>query len=44
MRIEETEAVRVIMKMDIEGRRGREIPKKKMFGTIESDMRADGVC
>jgi len=44
MKQEETKAVEVVMKMNIEGKRGRERPKKSWLGTIENDMRAVGVC
>jgi hypothetical protein len=42
MRREETNAVRVVMKMNIEAKRGR--PKKRWLDTIENDMRVFGVC
>jgi len=35
---------RVIMQMNVEGKRGRERPKKRWFDIIENDMRAVGVC
>ncbi|KAL4082969.1 hypothetical protein QTP88_023973 [Uroleucon formosanum] len=44
MRREETGAVRVVMKMNIEGKRGRGRPKKRWLKNIEKDMRAVGVC
>jgi len=41
---EKTEEVRVIMKMNVERRRERGIPKKRLSDTVEGDMRAAGVC
>jgi len=41
MRREKTEAVKAVMKMNVEGRRGR--PKKRWLDTIENDMIAAGV-
>lgn len=35
MKREETETIRVIMRINLEGRRGRGRPKKKWFYTIE---------
>jgi len=40
MRREETEAVRVVMKLNVEGKRGTERPKNKWLDTIENDVRA----
>jgi len=42
MRREETKAVRVVMKMNVEGKRGRDT-KKKWLDIIENDMSAVGV-
>jgi hypothetical protein len=39
-RREETKAVRVVMKMNGEGKRGRGRPKKRWLDTIENDMKA----
>ena len=44
MRREETSAVRVVMKMNVEGKRGRGRPKMKWLENIEKDMRVVGVC
>jgi hypothetical protein len=44
MRPEETNAVRIVMKMNVEGKREREKPKKKWLDTIENYMRSIGVC
>ncbi|KAL4135686.1 hypothetical protein QTP88_007282 [Uroleucon formosanum] len=44
MRREETSAVRVVMKINIEGKRERGRPKKKWLENIEKDMRVVGVC
>jgi hypothetical protein len=41
MRQEETNTVRVDMKMKIEGKRGRRRPKKRWLDTIENDMSVD---
>jgi len=41
MRREKSEAIRTVMEMNIDGRRGR--PKKKWVNTIEEDMSTDGV-
>jgi hypothetical protein len=43
MRGEETKAVRVLMKINIEGKRGRGKPKKRWLDMIEDDMRAISV-
>ena len=42
-RREETEAVRVVMEMNVEGKRGRGRPKKRWIDGVESDMRIAGV-
>jgi len=42
MRREETKTVRGVMKMFIEGKRGRGRPKKRWLDTIKNDMRAVG--
>ena len=42
-RREETEAVRVVMDMNVVGKRGRGRPKKRWLDGIESDMRIAGV-
>jgi len=42
MRREKTETTRVVMRMNVEGRRDR--PKKKWWGTIANNMRAAGSC
>jgi hypothetical protein len=39
---EETKAVRVIMKINVEGKRGRGRPKKRLLNRIENDMRVVG--
>jgi hypothetical protein len=39
MRREETNAVRVVMKMNVEGKKGRGKSKKKRLNTIKNDMR-----
>jgi len=44
MRRKETEAMRVFMKMNVEGKRERRKPKKRLFDTIENGMRATGIC
>jgi len=47
MRRVETEVVRVVARMNVEGKRERERPRKRMLDTIESDMSdmsAAGVC
>ena len=44
MRREETSAVRVVMKMNVEGKRSRGRPKKRWLENIEKDMRVVGVC
>jgi len=42
MRREETKAVRVGIKMNVEWKRGRGRPKKRRSDTIENDTRAAG--
>jgi hypothetical protein len=42
MRREESNAVRVVMKMNVEGKSGRGKPKKRWLDTIENDIRAIG--
>jgi len=44
MRKEDSEAVRTVMELCVEGRRGRGRPKKKLLITIEEDMKTTGVC
>jgi hypothetical protein len=44
MRREKTEAVSVVMKMNIEQKRERGIPKMRRLDMIENEMRAVGVC
>jgi hypothetical protein len=43
MRQEETKAVRVVMKMNVEGKRRRGRPKKRWLDIIENDMGAVGM-
>jgi hypothetical protein len=43
MRQEETKAVKVVMKINVEGKGGREWSKKRWLDTIENYMRAVGV-
>lgn len=43
MRRMKMEAVRTIMEMIVEGKRGRERPKKKWLNVIKSDKRTVGV-
>lgn len=43
MRLEETKAIRADMKMNVEGKRGREKPKMRRFNIIYNDMKAVGV-
>jgi len=40
LRREETEALRLVNEMYVEGRRGRGRPKKRWSDTIESDMKS----
>jgi hypothetical protein len=42
MKREETKAVKVVMKINVEGKKGR--PKKKWLDTIENYMKTVGVC
>jgi hypothetical protein len=44
MRQEETNVVKVVMKMNIEAKRRRGRLKKRWLDSIENDMRAIGVC
>jgi len=44
MRRENSEAVRTLMEVNVEGRRGRGRPKKKWLDAIECDMKIAGVC
>ncbi|KAL4132087.1 hypothetical protein QTP88_009302 [Uroleucon formosanum] len=44
MRREETSAVRVVMKMNVEMKRGRGRPKKRWLENIENDVKAFGLC
>jgi hypothetical protein len=44
MRREETKIVRVVVKIKVEGKRGRGKPKKRWLDMIEYDTRAVGVC
>jgi hypothetical protein len=44
MRREETISVRVVMKMNVEGKGRRGRPKKRWLYMIENDTRAIGVC
>jgi len=37
-------AVRTVMEMNVEGRRGRERPKKRRLDAIGWDMKTAGVC
>jgi len=41
---EDMETVKGVMKINFEGKRGRERPKKRWLDTNENDMRAAGVC
>jgi hypothetical protein len=43
MRREETKSVKVIMNMNVEGRRGRGKPTRRWLDTIENYMRVVGV-
>jgi hypothetical protein len=43
IRREETIAVKVVMKMNVKGKKRRGRSKKRWLGTIENDMRAAGV-
>jgi hypothetical protein len=43
IRREETNAIRVVIKMNIEGKRERGRPKKRWLDTIENDMKAVSV-
>jgi len=42
MRREDSKAVRTVMELRVEGRRGRQ--KKKWLNMIECDMRTAGMC
>jgi hypothetical protein len=44
MRQEETKAIRVVMKINVKGKKERGRPKKKWLDTIENDMRAVSLC
>jgi hypothetical protein len=44
MRREETKAVKVVMKMNVEGKRERGKLKKRWLDMIKNDMRAVDVC
>jgi len=44
MRRGETKALRVVMKMNVKGKRGRGIREERCLDTVENDMRAVGVC
>jgi hypothetical protein len=44
MRREKTNALRVIIKMNVEGKKGRGRTKRRWFEIIVNDMRAVGVC
>ncbi|VVC29271.1 Hypothetical protein CINCED_3A013440 [Cinara cedri] len=44
MRREESEAVIIVMKTNVIGKRGRGRPKKKWLRVIENDTRTSGVC
>jgi hypothetical protein len=44
MRLEETQVVRVVMKIKVEGKRERRGPKKRWQFTIVNDMSTVGVC
>jgi len=44
MRREDSEAVRTVVELSVEGRRGRRRPKKKWLNGIKCDMRMAGVC
>jgi hypothetical protein len=43
MRLEETKAIRVAMKINVDGKIGRGKPKKKWLDKIENDMRTVSV-
>jgi len=40
----EAKTVRVVLKINVKGKRGRGRPKKRWLDTIENNMRAVGVC
>jgi len=42
-RQEKTKAVKMVMKTNIEGKRGKKKQKKRWLDTIDNDMRAVGV-
>jgi hypothetical protein len=44
MRRVKIKAIKVIMKMNIEGKRKQGKPKKKLLDTIKNDMMTFGVC
>jgi len=44
MRREDSEAVKTVMELNMEGRRERERPKKKWLNGIECNMDITGVC
>jgi len=44
MRREETKAIIVVIQINVEGKRGRGIPKKRWLDTIGNYMRAVVVC
>jgi hypothetical protein len=44
MRREETKAVRVVIKMKVEGKRRKGRLQKRWLDTIENDIRVVGVC
>jgi len=44
MRREDSEAIKIVMELSAEGKRGRGRPKKKWLKRIEFDMRTVDVC
>jgi len=44
IRQKETKAIRLVIKMNNEGKRVRGRPKKRLLDKVENDIRAAGVC
>jgi len=44
MKRDEMEAEKVVMRINVEGKRGRDRPKKRWLDTTMSDVRAASVC